>query len=235
MLAFVLAVATATQTPGPLVAPPNAQPAPKSTDAADPGAFTRVHLAGDIDLDVFSSESTRASTIDCPTSQGPGLQLQVQGDTLMVTPMHEGNRTSSTCKLILKVPTLAGIQVSGASTVRGGALKGLSDVQVAGAADLDLRGIQSDSFSLQVSGAGSARLSGKVDSVSLITAGAAAIQAKDLTAQTGVLKSAGAGNISATLKKSGQATSAGAGTITVYGQPESLQQAAHGVGRIVKK
>jgi len=234
MFALLLTVAVATQPPGPLVSPPKSKAPPQST-TADPGAFSRIHLAGDIDLDVFSSESKRSATTECPTSQGPGVQLQVEGDTLMVTPMHQTQRTSGTCKLTLRVPSVAGIQVSGAAKVRGGALVGLRSVEAAGAVELDLRGIQADRFSLQISGAGSARLSGKVDSVSLVTAGAARINAKDLIAQDGVLKSAGAGDITATLKKSGQASSAGAGTIRVYGQPPQLTENASGVGRIERK
>ncbi len=236
MFALLLTVAVAAPSPGRLVSPPKVESTASSQPTlADPGAFSRVHVAGDIDLDLFSSEPKRSAVIDCPTSEGPGLQLQVQGDTLMVTPMHTSQRTSGTCKLTLRAPTVAGIQVSGAAKVRGGALAGLQRVELAGSVELDLRGIQADNFSLTIRGAGSVRLSGKVDAVSLVSEGAAGIHAKDLLAQSGTLKTSGAGDITATLKTSGQATAAGAGSITVYGQPADLSEAASGMGQIIRK
>lgn len=237
MIALVLTLATLAQSPGTLLAPSKAKPAPAATqgETTDPGLFQRVHLAGDLALDVFSSEPQRASVIDCPTKNGPGLQLELQGDTLMVTPMHEDARTGSTCKLTLRTPTLAGIEVSGASKVRGGALTGLSEVKVAGAAQLDLRGIRSDAFSLEVNGAASARLSGKVDTLSLTAAGAADIDAKSLSAQSGKVSSMGAGQITATVHQSADITASGAAQITLYGQPEKLEKSVSGTGSVELK
>lgn len=235
MFALVLTLSALAQSPGPLLAPPNARPPSNDPKTTESTTFERVHLAGSIDLDVFSSEPKESSTIDCPTEKGPGLQLKVEGDTLMVTHLPKEQRTGSTCKLTLRVPTLTGIQISGKSTVRGGALTGLSDVKVSGAAKLDLRGIRSDSFTLEVKGAGTARLSGRVDAVSLTTAGDAAIDAKDLAAQTGTLASTGAGRITATLHQSATASAAGDAMILVYGQPDSLEQTISGSGRVERK
>ena len=237
MIALVLSFAALAQSPGTLIAPPRAKPAATATpgQTTDPGLFQRVHLAGDLALDVFSGEPTRASVIDCPTKNGPGLQLQVQDDTLMVTPMHEDQRTGSTCKLTLRTPTLAGIEVSGASKVRGGALTGLSEVKVAGAAQLDLRGIRSDAFSLKVNGAASARLSGKVDKLSLTAAGAADIDAKSLSAQSGQISSMGAGQITANVHQSADVTASGTAQITLYGQPQKLEKSVSGTGSVELK
>ena len=165
----VLLLATIPAQAAPLLASP--QPSPRAADTTDPGEFQRVHLAGAVALDLFSQEAHRSAKIDCPTSQGAGLQLQVSGDTLQVTPQHESQRSSETCKLTLRVPSLHAIAVSGAATVRGGALTGLAEVTVSGTAALDLRGIQSESFALQVSGDGRARLSGKVDQLSIQSSG----------------------------------------------------------------
>ena len=229
----VLLLATIPAQAAPLLASP--QPSPRAADTTDPGEFQRVHLAGAVALDLFSQEAHRSAKIDCPTSQGAGLQLQVSGDTLHVTPQHESQRSSDTCKLTLRVPSLHAIAVSGAATVRGGALTGLTEVTVAGTAALDLRGIQSESFALQVSGDGRARLSGKVDQLSIQSSGSVTIDAKALAARTGEFSSQGAGDITATVHTTARVRTAGAGNVVLYGQPELVESSASGSGTIERR
>ena len=175
------------------------------------------------------------SEIDCSTKKGPGIQLDIQDETLMVTPMHKDSRTGGRCLLTLRASTVEQIQLTGASRVRGGALARLAEVDVGGAASLDLRGLAVPRFSLNISGAGSARLSGKVDHLEVVVAGAANIVAKDVSATSGTLTTLGTGNISATIHASVDATSAGAGTITIHGSPGTVNETVDGLGRIVVK
>ena len=236
MLAAVFAAPVgATQEParGPstLIAPPTAT-AP-SADVVS-GAVRSVSVAGDISLNLHG-DGTPSSEIDCPTKDGPGIQLHVQGDVLMVTPMHEGRRTSGRCLLTLHAPGVEAVQLAGASKMRGGALSELTEVSVGGAANLDLRGLAAPSFRLNVAGAGTARLSGTVSEVELTIAGAANIDATDLDASSARLTSHGAGNIAATVRQVVHATSAGAGTITVYGKPATVHETTAGIGNVIVK
>lgn len=237
VVGLAAAPASATQEPakGPatLIAP--GTPAPPKPAGTALGPFTRIQIAGDVDLNVHGDAKGASAEIDCPTRQGPGVQLVEQGQELMVTPMHEGERTGDRCVVTVHTSGLQALQIAGASKVRGGALATLSSVEVGGAANLDLRGLAAASFELTVAGAGKARLAGTVGEVKLVIAGAADIDARDLTAQTGHLTTQGAGNIRATVKSEVHATTAGAGLITVYGKPAKVHPTTMGVGRVELK
>jgi len=233
---LIVLSAFATQEPvrGPSTLMAPAAPA-RQTEGEPLDDFRRVMVAGAVDLNVHGDAKVASAEIDCPTRNGPGIQLHVQDDTLMVTPMHEDQRNTGRCVLTLRTSGLEGVQISGASKVRGGALSQLEAVQVGGAADLDLRGLGADTFELNVAGAGKARLSGKVDQATLVIAGAADIDATALTAKTAHLTTHGAGNIQATVKDTVHATSAGAGVITVLGGPDKVHQTTAGIGQVVVK
>jgi hypothetical protein len=216
--------------PSTLIAPGT----PKAQSSGDLlGSFRRVVVAGDIALNIHGDASVATSKIECSTKKGPGILLDIQEDTLMVTPLHTDSRTGGRCLLTLRASTVEHIELSGASRVRGGALAGLSEVEVGGAASLDLRGLSVSRFSLNISGAGKARLSGKVDHLEVVVAGAANIDAIDVLASTGTLTTLGTGNISATIQATVDATSTGVGTITIHGSPGTVNETVDGLGRVV--
>ncbi len=213
---------------------PQAQGRPKATGTAL-SPFEEIHLAGDVDLNLHGNASSATAEVDCPTHEGPGVQLNVQGDTLMITPMHEGRRTSGRCVVTVRAPGVEEILVSGASTVRGGALKDLEEVQISGAAHLDLRGLEADEFTLNIAGAGDAVLTGKVDEVELVIAGAASIDAKGLIAKEGELTINGTGSIKAHVTEEVEATANGGGTILVEGSPKESHPVSTGLGKVIVK
>ena len=218
--------------PATLLAP---RPLPASSESAGLEPFRVVRVAGDIALNVHGDAPEVSTAVDCPTQQGPGIQLRVEEDTLQVTPMHEGLRTSGRCTLTLRAPGVEQIELAGASRLRGGAMAQLSVVRVGGAANVDLRGLGAPAFSLEVSGAGKVRLAGAVDSLQVRVAGAANVDAKSLTTGSARLTTEGTGNIVSTVTRQVVAHSHGAGTITLLGAPEQVEESTAGLGKVVRK
>jgi len=218
--------------PATLLAP---RPLPASSEASGLDPFRVVRVSGDIALNVHGDAPEVSTSVDCPTQQGPGIQLQVQADTLQVTPMHEGLRTSGRCTLTLRAPGVEQIELAGASRLRGGAMAHLSAVRVGGAANVDLRGLGAPSFSLEVSGAGKVRLAGAVDRLQVRVAGAANVDAKSLATGSAQLTTEGTGNIVSTVTGHVVAHSFGAGTITLLGAPEQVEESTAGLGKVVRK
>ena len=151
----------------------------------------------------------------------------------MVRPQHEDRRTSGQCLATIRASGIEHLEVAGTSTTRGGALSDLTSARLAGAGSFDLRGLGAAEFGLQAAGAGLVRLSGAVETVKLEVSGAADIQAKRLVAQHATLKVTGSGTMDVTVRDSVHATSAGAGVITIHGQPSKVEQNAVGAGEIV--
>ncbi len=215
-----------------LTAAPAADAAPAPAVQTGPlGHFSKVHVAGAVDLVLHGGAAAHSAEVDCPTKSGPGVQLQVQGQTLMITPQHEGRRTGG-CQVTLGAPVIAGVQISGAADVDGDGLVGLERVEVAGAGDLDLRGIDSPALALELAGAGDATLAGAVDRLTVGIAGAGDVDAKALSARAATLRISGAGDIDATVTESLDASTAGAGDIDVWGSPPQVQRPSRGIGRV---
>lgn len=205
--------------------------APDPTGAADSGAFTHIRVAGAVDLDLTGRAKSHRTKVDCPTKNGPGVELKVKGSTLHVTPKHEGLRIGR-CRVAVWAPQISSVEIAGAADVEGRDLHGLEALAVAGAGDFDLVGIDSDRLELQISGAGEAELEGRTGVLKVSLAGAGEVEAKGLTARRAQLSIAGAGDIEVTVTEAVQASTAGAGDIDIYGSPKDVQKQTRGAGRV---
>lgn len=205
--------------------------APDPSGAAPSGAFTHVRVAGAVDLELTGRAKSHKTKVDCPTKNGPGVELKVQGSTLHISPRHEGRRLGS-CTVAVWAPRIESVEIAGAAEVEGRSLKGLEALVVAGAGEFELEGIDSDRLELQISGAGEAELEGRVGELKVSLAGAGEVEAKGLTARRAELSIAGAGEIEVTVTESVKASTAGAGDIDIYGSPKDVQRKTRGAGRV---
>jgi hypothetical protein len=205
--------------------------APEPTGAAASGAFTQIRVAGAVDLDLTGRAKSHKTKVDCPTKNGPGVELKVQGATLHISPKHEGLRLGR-CRVAVWAPQIAGVEIAGAADVEGRNMRGLEALAVAGAGDFDLVGIDSDRLEVQISGAGEAELEGRVGELEVSLAGAGEVEAKGLTARRAELSIAGAGEIEITVTEAVKASTAGAGDIDIYGNPKDVQRKTRGAGRV---
>ena len=102
----------------------------------------------------------------------------------------------------------------------------LKKIVTKGAVDVSTQG------KLQVAGAGDVDITGTAERLNAVVKGAGDIDLKNLIAKKATLRIAGAGNISAHVTEEVDASIAGAGGITVKGNPPVFKKSVKGIGRI---
>ena len=103
--------------------------------------------------------------------------------------------------------------------------------KIEGSGDLDAI-VEATSLDLQVAGAGDVDIAGSTERLNAVVKGAGDIDAKELVAKQATLRIAGAGSISAHVTEDVDASIAGAGSITVKGNPPVFKKSVKGIGRI---
>lgn len=104
-------------------------------------------------------------------------------------------------------------------------------VNLSGASDCEIRGLDAKQLDVSVSGAAELGLHGKVDHFALYVSGAADTEAKALVCQSAELHVSGAGNVSISVLDSLSASISGAGSVSYYGSPKTDNQVS-GVGSV---
>ena len=104
-------------------------------------------------------------------------------------------------------------------------------VKLEGSGDLEAS-VTATSLDLQVAGAGGIDIAGETKNLSIYVKGAGDVDADELKAEKAILRIAGAGGISAYVTQEVDASIAGAGGITVKGNPPVFKKSVKGIGRI---
>jgi len=109
----------------------------------------------------------------------------------------------------------------------------LKKIVAKGAVDISTQEkLEATSLDLQVAGAGDVDIAGSTERLNAVVKGAGDIDAKELVAKQATLRIAGAGSISAHVTEDVDASIAGAGSITVKGNPPVFKKSVKGIGRI---
>lgn len=103
--------------------------------------------------------------------------------------------------------------------------------KIEGSGDLDAT-VEATSLDLQLAGAGDVDIAGSTERLNAVVKGAGDIDAKELVAKQATLRIAGAGSISAHVTEDVDTSIAGAGSITVKGNPPVFKKSVKGIGRI---
>ena len=101
---------------------------------------------------------------------------------------------------------------------------------IEGAADVDITGIDSDSFLLEIDGAGDVTLEGTCGEVEIEINGAGDIDAEEFECKSVDITINGAGDADVYASESVRAVLNGVGDITVYGNPSRVRPSIHGLG-----
>ena len=108
----------------------------------------------------------------------------------------------------------------------------LKAVEVDGAADFNLKEMDGESFALEVRGAVNFTANGKLKKLDIDCKGASEMDLRDLECESVKIDVSGASSGSVFASKSIDAVVSGAGTLTVYGNPEDVNRSVNGVGEI---
>lgn len=108
----------------------------------------------------------------------------------------------------------------------------LTSFSLAGAGDVTLKQLKTNSLDLKIAGSGDISATGSCKSLSIRLAGAGDIDAKGFKCETVAVKIAGAGDVSTHASQDFSATIMGAGDISVYGNPKNRTRKVFGAGDI---
>lgn len=111
----------------------------------------------------------------------------------------------------------------------------LSSLEVSGANNVDVVGINEREFSVSLSGAGNVDLKGIAERVRAELSGAGNIDARELKAKDVVISVSGAASADVFAKETLDASVSGVGSIDYYGNPEKTRTNVSGVGSITRK
>ena len=126
-----------------------------------------------------------------------------------------------------KIVTKGAVDVSTQGKLKVGELQ----LKIEGSGDLDAT-VEATALDVQVAGAGDVDITGTAERLNAVVKGAGDIDLKNLIAKKATLRIAGAGNISAHVTEEVDASIAGAGGITVKGNPPVFKKSVKGIGRI---
>lgn len=147
----------------------------------------------------------------------------------------EGSRRAAggVVRLVLTVPALRRISVSGAGTLQAtGMDRAGGEIVAAGSGAVSVNGIASDRLSVSQFGAGTVTLAGRAQSVRLRVTGSGTLDAKALQAADLDATLEGSANLEAQASRAATLVAVGAGNATVTGRAAcTVRQAGSGIVR----
>ena len=108
----------------------------------------------------------------------------------------------------------------------------LSSVELAGAASLNIYGIDGESLDIELAGACGADASGTVKNLTIELAGACRARLKSLEAENAEVEIAGTGSAVVFASESIDASASGFASITCHGNPKDVQKEANGISKV---
>ncbi len=176
--------------------------------------FSSIEFGGALDLVVHVGASEQKVVIRGDDNIVPEISTRVSGDKLIVD--HRGwMRPELTLELEVWVPSLEGIDASGATNI-------------------EVEGLVGERFDLELSGASDASLRGHVDRFDLELSGASDVDARGLEAASVNVDMSGAGSAKVWATRSLDVDVSGAGEVEYWGEPSEVEQNVSGAGSLRK-
>lgn len=177
-------------------------------------AFTAVDISGayEVEIVVRPEQSLEVEGDDNLLAL---IKTEVRNGVLRID-NEEGFSTNHKLLVRISVPSLAGISTSGAS-------------------DIVASNVKSDAFMIDASGAGKLQISGETKRLDVNMSGAGELDAKDFRAERVSIDSSGAAQADVYASEELTANVSGAGDVSYYGNPKTINQDRSGGGTISKK
>ncbi|WP_022821778.1 head GIN domain-containing protein [Hymenobacter norwichensis] len=181
------------------------------------GSFQMVKASGAINLYVRQGPTTKVE-VDADQDVLESVKTEVRGNTLTIYRDKNFSLTqmlrSKTVKVYITTPQLAGIEVSGASDVKGETPISADDFRInaSGASDVTLT-LNAKSLTTNASGASDVRLDGRVERQQVDISGSSDYRASDLRSRTASVQASGASDAYVYVDDELQAHSSGASDV----------------------
>jgi hypothetical protein len=182
-------------------------------------SFSKMQVSSGFTVQLSFSDPA-AVTIRIDDNVAEDLDVGVSGDTLRIGLKSGIAISRATLEADVTLPSLAGIDVSGASTVtpRGSVASSPFDLTVSGASTFDGE-LALDHATVVLSGASHAVLSGSARSVEASVSGASQLEAGDLSLDSLTVDLSGASNAAVGVTGTISASASGASNLTYSGTP----------------
>ena len=183
----------------------------------DVETFTRVQIKGGVELDLTAGKS-QSVEIEAHEGYIADIKTYVRGDTLVIDMDTDDSDD--------------GIEMHGHNVHVKINMEMLAELEVLGAVDADIRGVDSKDLKIDIKGAGDVDIEGKCGALELELKGAGDVDAKDLKCEDVEVAVKGVGEAVVYASKSVDADVSGIGSITVYGEPSRVRQSDGFLGSI---
>lgn len=186
-----------------------------TTQERDVEAFESIEIGGAFELIVHvDPTATQRVEISGDDNIVPEVTTTVSGGELDIRMEHAGMvRPKLDLRVEVWVPTLAGVEASGAS-------------------DITVEGLHGERFELDLSGASDTTLRGSVDLFEVDSSGASDLDARELHAKRVDLELSGAGDAQVWASERLDAEVSGAGSVRYFGGTQEVHQNVSGAGSI---
>lgn len=183
--------------------------APAFAETRDLPEFDAIVIQGAVDIEIDVGEPQRVE-ITTEQRQLSRIETSVSGRTLTIS--QEGRRWFDDVEIRISVETL-------------------NRLNIQGAADAELRNVESDDFLLEIDGAGDITFgNGRCGRAQMVINGAGDIDAEDFHCKEVKITINGAGDATVYASESVEAYLNGVGDITVYGNPSHVRPRISGLG-----
>lgn len=208
---------------------------PERTESRDVSGFEEVSFSGYGSMEVKQGSRYQLK-LSGPSDVLERVDTEVRGDTLYIewdTPRFTLlGVTEPDLEIELTVPDLSRLEVSGAGDVSIGGLETkVLELDLSGATDLFVTDLDAEELVVDMSGAGSAELDGVVKNQEATISGVGSYDGRDLESETARVEMSGAGSAIVWAEDTLDIEVSGAGSVEYYGSP-SVTQDISGVGSV---
>jgi uncharacterized protein YdeI (BOF family) len=177
------------------------------------GDFHAVELRGSGKLQIQSGAATQV-TLASTRERLDNTKVEVVDGTLIIRNEQSGSAwEDNALNITIHTPKLDGVEVNGAG-------------------DINITGLDQAVLKLVVRGAGKLAAQGKATQLDATIEGAGAADLYPLATETAKVVVDGAGSIDLNVSKALSATVSGVGKIRYRGNPASVEKAVHGIGSV---
>lgn len=176
--------------------------------------FKEIEIGGAFDVEVICGEKPSIQ-LTGDDNILPLIKTEVDGSTLHI---YTNKNINPRRKLHLRIAT-----------------ESLERLDESGACDINVSGINTESFVVNVSGASKLNLSGKTGHFRMDLSGAGKVSAKDLVCEVADVEISGAAKAEVFASENLRAEISGVGNLDYYGNPKNISKSISGVGSITQR
>jgi hypothetical protein len=182
------------------------------SEPRDVEAFTQLTIQGAMDAKVTIGQQ-QSVTVEADDNILPLIETKVDGDKLLVSSTGRYN-TKNPIRLTITVPSFKGVAINGSG-------------------DVDVSGLNGESFATAINGSGDVTATGTAESVSVAIHGSGDVRLDQLQAKNGKVAVAGSGDVTINASDELKVSIAGSGDVKYMGSPKVTRSVA-GSGSVRK-